>query len=102
MASGFAAVTNEEISQIILPADSKYTKKVRKFGLEVLPGKAWSVWLEFIMDNRKTGYRKLMSRERISYGRLVVSCSEMALDGSIIVEIRYETMAKMWRKQVEM
>ena len=43
-----------------------------------------------------------MSRERISYGRLVVSCSEMALDGSIIVEIRYETMAKMWRKQVEM
>ena len=43
-----------------------------------------------------------MSRERISYGRLVVSCSEMALDGSIIVEIRYETMAQMWRKQVEM
>ena len=45
--------------------------------------------------------RKLMSRGLISYRRLVVSCSKMALDGSIIVEICYETMAKMWRKPVE-
>ena len=46
--------------------------------------------------------RKLMSRGLISYRRLVVSCSKMALDGSIIVEICDETMAKMWRKPVEM
>ena len=38
--------------------------------------------------------RKLMSRGLISYRRLVVSCSKMALDGSIIVEICNETMAK--------
>ena len=43
-----------------------------------------------------------MSRGLISYRRLVVSCSKMALDGSIIVEICDETMAKMWRKPVEM
>ena len=36
-----------------------------------------------------------MSRGLISYRRLVVSCSKMALDGSIIVEICDETMAKM-------
>ena len=46
--------------------------------------------------------RKLMSRGLISYRRLVGSCSKMALDGSIIVEICDETMAKMWRKPVEM
>ena len=45
---------------------------------------------------------KLMSRGLISYRRLVVSCSKMALHGSIIVEICDETMAKMWRKLVEM
>ena len=39
-----------------------------------------------------------MSRGLISYRRLVVSCYEMALDGSIIVE----AMANMWRKPVEM
>ena len=43
-----------------------------------------------------------MSRGLISYRRLVVSCSEMALDGSIIAEICDETMAKMWRKPVKM
>ena len=43
-----------------------------------------------------------MSSGLIPYRRLVASCSEMALDGSIIVEICDETMAKMWRKQVEM
>ena len=43
-----------------------------------------------------------MSRGLISYRRLVGSCSKMALDGSIIVEICDETMAKMWRKPVEM
>ena len=46
--------------------------------------------------------RKLMSRGLISYRRLVGSCSRMALDSSIIVEICDETMAKMWRKPVEM
>ena len=46
--------------------------------------------------------RKLMSRALISYRRLVGSCSKMALDGSIIVEICDETLAKMWRKPVEM
>ena len=46
--------------------------------------------------------RKLLSRGLISYRRLVGSCSKMALDGSIIVEICDETMAKMWRKPVEM
>ena len=34
-----------------------------------------------------------MSRGLISYRRLVVSCSKMALDGSIKVEICDETMA---------
>ena len=43
-----------------------------------------------------------MSRGLISYRRLVGSCSKMALDGSIIVEICDETMAKMWRKPVEL
>ena len=42
-----------------------------------------------------------MSRELISFRRLVGLCSKMALDGSIIVEICDETMAKMWRKPVE-
>ena len=46
--------------------------------------------------------RKLMSRGLISYRRLVGLWSKMALDGSIIVEICDETMAKMWRKPVEM
>ena len=46
--------------------------------------------------------RKLMSRGLIPYRRLVVSCSRMALNGSIIVEICDETMAKMWCKPVEM
>jgi len=46
--------------------------------------------------------RKLMSRGLISYRRLVVSCSKMALNGSIIVEICDETIAKMWRQPVEM
>ena len=46
--------------------------------------------------------RNLMSRGLISYRRLVGSCSKMALDGSIIVEICDERMAKMWRKLVEM
>ena len=43
-----------------------------------------------------------MSRGLISYRRLVVSCYEMALDGSIIVEVCDETMVNMWRKPVEM
>ena len=42
-----------------------------------------------------------MSRGLISYHRLVVSCSKMALHGSIIVEICDETMAKVWGKPVE-
>ena len=46
--------------------------------------------------------RKLMSRGLISYRRLVVSCSKMELDGSIIVEICDETMPKRKRKPVEM
>ena len=43
-----------------------------------------------------------MSRGLISYRRLVVSCSEMSLNGSIMVEIYDETIAKMWRQPVEM
>ena len=54
------------------------------------------------MDNRIRLDKKLMSRGLISYRRLVGSCSKMALDGSIIVEICDETMAKMWRKPVKM
>ena len=45
--------------------------------------------------------RKLMSRGLISYRRLVVSCCKMALDGSIIVEICDEKMAKMCADQSE-
>ena len=43
-----------------------------------------------------------MSRGLISYRRLVGSCSKMALDGSIIAEICDKTMAKRWRKPVEL
>ena len=45
-----------------------------------------------------------MPRGLISYRRLPVvgSCSKMALDGSIMVEICDETIWKMWRKPVEM
>ena len=43
-----------------------------------------------------------MSRGLISYRRLVGLCSKMALDGSIVVEICDETMAKMWRKPVKL
>ena len=43
-----------------------------------------------------------MSRGLISYRRLVGSCSKMALDGYIIVEICDEMTAKMWRKPVEL
>ena len=43
-----------------------------------------------------------MSGGLISYHRLVVSCSKKELEGSIIVEICDETMAKMWGKPVEM
>ena len=46
--------------------------------------------------------RKLMSRGLISNRPLVGSCFKMVLNGSIIVEICDETMAKMWRKPVEM
>ena len=45
--------------------------------------------------------RKLMSRGLISYRRLVVSCSEMALDGSIIVDSCDKTIAKIWRKPIQ-
>ena len=48
MPSRFAAVTNKEISQLIKQLFPKYTKKVTKFGLEVLTGKALSCWLKFI------------------------------------------------------
>ena len=43
-----------------------------------------------------------MSLGPISYRRLVVSYSKMALDGSIIVEMCDETIAKLWRQPVEM
>ena len=42
-----------------------------------------------------------MSPGLISYRRLVGSGSKIALDGSIIVEICDETMAKTWRKPIE-
>ena len=55
MPSRFTAVTKKEISQLI-KLFPKYTKKVTKFGLEVLTGKALSFWLEFIdkTDKLKT------------------------------------------------
>ena len=43
-----------------------------------------------------------MSHGLISNRRLAGLCFKMALTGSIIVEIYDETMAKMWRKPVEM
>ena len=53
MAFRFAAVTYKEISQIIKQAVPKIheSKKVTKSGLEVLKGKALSVWLEFIDES---------------------------------------------------
>ena len=54
MASRFAAIANKEIWQIITDKlFPKYTKKVKKFGLEVLTGKALSVWLDFIDETGK-------------------------------------------------
>ena len=53
MAFRFAAVTYKEISQIIKQAvpEIHESKKVTKSGLEVLKGKALSVWLEFIDES---------------------------------------------------
>ena len=48
MPTRFAAVTNKEISQLIKVAVPEYMKKVTKFDLEVLTGKALSFWPEFI------------------------------------------------------
>ena len=50
MASQFAAITNkklknQKLSNKLFP---KYMKKVTKFSLEALTGKALSVWPEFI------------------------------------------------------
>ena len=44
----FAAVTNKEISLLIMQAVPGIHKEVTKFGLEVLTGKALSFLLEFI------------------------------------------------------
>ena len=81
-----------------------YTKSITchfcRACVEIFPRWKWNrgvgTWIIERVD------RKLMSRGLISYRRLVVSCSKMALDGSIIVEIGDETMAQMWRKPVEM
>ena len=56
MASQFAAVTNKEISQKSNKLFPKYTKKVKNIGLEVLIGKALSVWLDFIDETGKKGF----------------------------------------------
>ena len=48
MPSRSAAVTNKEISQLINQAVLEITKKVTKFGLEILTGKALYSLLEFI------------------------------------------------------
>ena len=42
MPSWFAAMTNKEISQLKSKLFPKYMKKVTKFGLEVITGKALS------------------------------------------------------------
>ena len=47
MVSWFVAVTNKEISQII---SNKLFPKYTKVGLEVLTGKTFSVWLEFVNE----------------------------------------------------
>ena len=47
MASPFATVTNKLFS--------KYAEKVSSFDLEVLIGKALSVWLEFIDETDEKG-----------------------------------------------
>ena len=53
MAFRFAAVTYKEISQIVKQAvpEIHESKKVTKSGLEVLKGKALSVWLKFIDES---------------------------------------------------
>ena len=51
MPSRFAAVTNKKKKIATNQASKlfpKYKKKVMKFGLKVLTGKALSFWLEFI------------------------------------------------------
>ena len=63
MVSWFAAVTNKEISQIISnKLFPKYTK-VMKVGLEVLTGKTFSVWLEFVDE---TGEKVFVYKYKLS------------------------------------
>ena len=56
MPSRFAAVTKKEISQQSSKLFPKYTKKVTKFGVEVLTGQALSFWLEFIDKTGEKGF----------------------------------------------
>ena len=48
MASGFAAVTNKQISQIIKQAVPEISEDGDEIRLEVITGKSLSVWLELI------------------------------------------------------
>ena len=63
-------ITNKEISEIIIKLFPKYTKKVMKFGLEVLTGKALSVWLEF---SDETGNKVFCSQMQLSYALLYLA-----------------------------
>ena len=64
-------ITNKEISEIIIKLFPKYTKKVMKFGLEVLTGKALSVWLEFIDETGNKVF--FVYKCRLSYALLYLA-----------------------------
>ena len=72
MAFRFAAVTYKEISQIIKQAvpEIHESKKVTKSGLEVLKGKALSVWLEFIDES---GEKVFVSKWKLSLALLYLA-----------------------------
>ena len=76
MAFRFAAVTSKEISQTchkqsntLLP---KYPKNVKKFGLEVLTGKALSFLLEFIDKTGEKGFCLQMQMKLKSCVTLII------------------------------
>ena len=56
MASQFAAVTNIEISQIIEQTIPEIHEEGEEIRLEVLTGKALSVWFEFTDETGEKGF----------------------------------------------
>ena len=70
MAFRFVAATNRKFHKWSNKLFPKYTKKVRKLGLEVLTGKALSVWHEFIDE---TGEKAFVYKCKLSLALLCLA-----------------------------